>query len=315
MLLKNARHVLFFDLAMSPHPADAPVVPFEELYPHLEARAQNQEAVDIIDAERRIVRLLEAKKIKLKDGSEAAALLFCLGDRDKADPGVTNFQTGAVRVFEKEEAEVGGLSAHALIRLSPTKQNGVLYPMMLEDVTGFGRSVIQNFLRGQFRIICDQLDYHFKREGNQKIKTRPMAEMNGHASDQLKNSLDEGRLLNVELVEYIEAKMGFDEAKFIKTARRELSFSISNALPEGDGLKFVEKVKLWAANNGYDTMRVRWKDPEVARTQSAKIETAKQDAGEAFFTKTAEVKVKQSLADICDSISDELVAEMAKHMV
>lgn len=315
MLLKNARHVLFFDLAMTPYPMDGPVVPFEDLFPHLEARSAGAKSVDVIDAERRVVRLLKAKSVDLPTGGKAAALLFCLGDRDKADPGVTNFETGKVRIFETEEGEVGGLSAHALIRLSPSQPKGHLYPMMLEDVTGFGRSIVQGFLRKEFRAICDELDYHFQREGKQKVKTRPMVELNSHASEQLKDSLEDGRLLNIELVDYVEAKLGFDEAKFIKTARRQFSFSVSQALPAGEGLTFVEKVKVWANDNGYDTMRVRWKDPDIARPQSAKLDTVKADAGAAYFTKTAEVKVSTDLADISDELSEELVAEMCKLMV
>ncbi|MBK8086014.1 MAG: hypothetical protein IPK28_20505 [Devosia sp.] len=153
------------------------------------ARTEAKAAVEIIDAERRVIRLSSARTVKLANGDEAAAMLFCLGDRDKADPGVTNFQTGAVRIFEKEEDEVGGLSAHALIALKPTKDGGHLYRMLLEDVNGFGRSVVQAFLRNQFRIVCDERDYGFEREGRQRVKTRPMAEMHGHASEQLKDSL------------------------------------------------------------------------------------------------------------------------------
>lgn len=315
MLQKNKRHVLFFDLVMAPHPADAPPIELETLMPFLEARCRAKEAVETIDNERRVIRLSEMKRVQLPDGDEAMAMLFCLGDHDKADTGVTHLETGEVRIFEKNEGEVGGLSVHGLIRLKPTKAKGYLYRAVLEDVTGFGRTPIQSFLRSQFKIICDEQEFTFPRDDKRPIKTRPMVELEGHASDKLKNSLKEGRLLHIELIDYAEVDFGMDEGKFLKTARRGLNVSVSRALPQGDALKMVDKLRLWAHRNGYGTMRVRWKEPTSSRPQSAKVDTAKADAGEAFFIKTAEVSFATPLPDICAEMSDELIAEMKKVLV
>jgi hypothetical protein len=315
MLKKNQRYVLYFDMAMAPFPVDAPPIDLAVVLPELKKRSDAGDAVEVIEAERRIIRLSESQPVRLADGSIAMALLFCLGDREKADTGVTDFKTGKVRVFEKAEDEVGGLSAHALIRMAPDKPGSYLYRMVLEDVSGLGRTLVQNFLRSQFKIICDELGFTFKRNDKNDVKTRPMVELVGHASEQLKTSLNEGRLLQVELIDYVEEDFGFDEAKFIKVARRNLNLSISKKLPEGDQLKMVEKIKSWAKGQGYETMRIRWKDIESTKPQSAKVDTAKQDAGEAFFIRTAEVKFRTPLADICENISKEMVIEMQKLLV
>lgn len=315
MLQRNQRYVLYFDLAMAPYPSDAPAIDLGELLPHLKKRSDEGLAVESIDADRRIIRLTDMKPTKLQGDREAMAMLFCLGDREKADPGVTNVRTGKVRVFQKGADEVGGLSVHAIVSSVPAKSGGHVYRMVMEDVTGFGRTLLQNFLRSQFRVICDDLGTNFKRDDKREIKTRPMVELVGHASQQLKESLQQGRLLQVELVDYVEEDFGFDEAKFIKEARRNLNLSISKKLPEGEALKIVEKLKVWAKQQGYDSMRVRWKDPSTTKPQSAKIDTAKQDAGEAFFIRTAEVKFKTPLPDIVEKMSDELIGEMSKLMV
>ncbi|MBB6465579.1 hypothetical protein HNQ96_001437 [Aminobacter lissarensis] len=312
MLQKNKRHILFFDLVMAPHPSDAPAIELDVLTPFLQARCDAGEAVEVIDAERRIIRLSSMKPTTLANGTPAIAMLFCLGDRDKADTGVTHFDTGAIRIFEKQEGEVGGLSVHAVVSLKPTKEKGHLYRAVLEDVSGFGRTPIQSFLRSQFKIICDDHEFTFPRDDKRPIKTRPMVELTGHASDKLKTSLEEGKLLHIELVDYVEVDFGMDEGKFLKTARRGLNVSVSKALPQGEALKVVEKVRIWANTNGYDTMRVRWKDASSSRPQSAKVDTAKADAGEAFFIKTAEVSFATPLPDICAEMSDELIAEMKK---
>lgn len=142
-----------------------------------------------------------------------------------------------------------------------------------------------------------------------------MVELHGHASQTLKESLATGRLLHVELIDFVEADLGFDEAVFIKEVRRNLNMSVSKDLPDGEALSFVEKVKAWAKGQGYDAMRVRWKDPETVKPQTAKIDTSKQDAGDAFFIRTAEVKFSTPLADISETISDELVNEMGNLLV
>lgn len=315
MLQRNQRYVLYFDFSMAPYPSDAPPIGLELLFPELKKRCEAGTAVEIIDADRRVIRLMEAKSVQLDDGSPAMALLLCLGDREKADPGVTNYKTGKVRVLEKEADELGALSVHALVKLQPTSTQGHFYRMVMEDVTGFGRSLVQGFFRSQFKIICDELAFSFKRDNKREIKTRPMVELHGHASQKLKESLSEGRLLQIELIDYVEQDFGFDEAKFIKLARRNMNLSISKKLPEGEALSVVEKVKVWANGQGYDTMRVRWKDSDSTKPQSAKIDTTKQDAGEAFFIRTAEVKFSTPLADISEDISDELINEMKKLVV
>ncbi|MGY4198995.1 hypothetical protein ACVIM9_008336 [Bradyrhizobium sp. USDA 4520] len=98
MLRGNRQFILFFDLAMAPHPSDAPSLPLAEFVPYLKKRQANDLCFQVIGNERRVIRLSALREIKLTNGSPAIALLFCLGDRDKADPGFTNFRTGKVRI-------------------------------------------------------------------------------------------------------------------------------------------------------------------------------------------------------------------------
>ena len=109
-----------------------------------------------------------------------------------------------------------------------------------------------------------------------------MVELAGHASDKLKNSIENGRLLHIELIDYADVDFGMDEDKFLKTARRALNVSVAKSLPQGEALTLIDKVRLWAHRNGYGTMRVRWKEPMSSPPQTAKVDTAKADAGEAF---------------------------------
>jgi len=195
MLKSNQRSILHFDMAMAPHPSDAPALPLADFVPYLEKRVDEDRAFQVIDNERRVVRLSKIKPIKTRANTAAVAMLFQLGDRDKADPGFTHFLTGKVRIPKRHQDEAGGLSVHAVASLKPAAAGGHLYRMVYEDVTGFGRSVIQGFLRSELKIISDEQELMFVREGHRNVKTRPMVELTGHASDKIKNSLKEGRLL------------------------------------------------------------------------------------------------------------------------
>jgi hypothetical protein len=310
-MLRGNGFILYFDLAMAPHPSDAPALPLADFIPYLQKRQNNDLCFQVVDNERRVIRLSAIKKIKLSNGQPAVALLFCLGDRDKADPGFTNFLTGKVRIPKRDQDEAGGLSVHAVIALNPTQNGGHLYRMVYEDVPGFGRSLIQGFLRSEFKTIADDQALTFKREGSKEgLKTRPMVEISGHASDRLKDSIQQGRLLHIELINYKEENLGFDEAKFISSVRRDMSLSIAKALPQGEALTFLERVKEYAKKNNYEAMRVRWREPQTAKAHTAKVDTARQDAGEAVFIKFAEVKLNQALPDICDTMSDELITKI-----
>jgi hypothetical protein len=134
----------------------------------------------------------------------------------------------------------------------------------------------------------------------------------GHASEKIRESLADGKLLNIELIDYIEVNMGFDETKYLKTARRDLNISISKSLPQGEALTVIEKVKLWANHNNYKEMRIRWRDPNSQATQSAKIDTIRKDAGEALFIKSSDVHLEAAIPDISEEMSNELIIKMAK---
>lgn len=310
MLRANQRIILHFDLVMTPFPTDAPPLPLSDFINPLIARVLKGDAVQFIDDERRVVRLSDIKRIRTENRLPAVAMLFCLGDREKADPGFTNWNTGKVRIVKRKDDEAGGLSLHAVVLLQPTTEGGHAYRMVIEDVTGFGRSVIQAFLRAEFKKTSDDEGITFTRANGHQIKTRPMVDLIGHGSDLLKDSLREGRLLHVELVDYVKDDLGFDEAQYIKTARRDLRLSISRTLPEGEGLSLLEKLQVYAKRGGYEKMLVRWKDARLQKPQSAQIDTTRTDASEALFVKSVELDLDSPLAEVSEQLSDELIRKM-----
>jgi len=94
--------------------------------------------------------------------------------------------------------------------------------------------------------------------------------------------------------------------------KRDLKLSVSKTLPQSEGMTFLERVKAWGHDRGYAAMRVRWRDPDKTKPQSAKVDTARVDAGEALFVKTAEVSLKAPLPEISQNMSNELITAMQR---
>ena len=188
MLRSNQRTILKFDWAMTPYPSDAPAIDLNLVLPELAQRCRDGKSIKSIEKERRVIRLADTKDITLNDGSSAFAMLFCLGDKEKADPGFVDMENGSTRIAKKRQNEGGGLSLHALVKMSPTKERGHVYQMLYEDVNGFGRSVLQSFLRSELRIICDEIGTTYTKQSGNEVKSFPKLELNGHPSDQLRRS-------------------------------------------------------------------------------------------------------------------------------
>lgn len=96
--------------------------------------------------------------------------------------------------------------------------------MVYEDVSGFGPSLIQGFLRAELKTISEDQGLTFRREGSKEpLKTRPMVELSGHASDRLKDSIKGGRLLHVELINYRDKEPGLRRIQVhqVRAARPE----------------------------------------------------------------------------------------------
>ena len=313
MLKKHMRNILYFDFIMKPYPDDAPAINLEELIDYLIVRWKNGLAVEQIDAGKRVIRLLDIKKVSI-DNKSAVALLLCLADADKSDSGVTNIKTGEVRILDKFDDELGCCCAHLLVNLTPTEKDGYIYNAILEDISGLGKTLIQRFMRTQFRNICNEKDYSFRKETNAEVKTRPLVELAGHASDELVQSLKTGSLQYIELNTYQEIDLGFDEGKYLKSCSRKINISVSKNLPQSDTMTLLEKMRTYAKGAGYDTMRVRWKVPSQTKPQTAKIDTDKTDASEAVFIKTSEIQLINPLEEVSSMICDELINSMQKHL-
>lgn len=309
MLHSNHRDVLHFDFAMRPHPPTSDPIPFRELLGALEKLVSTDEASYFRDNERRVVKVSKLQMVKSTGGTEAVALLLMLGDRDRADPGFINFDTGKNRIIKKHENEGGALSAHVLLSLDPTEFKGYVYSLTLEDVPGLGRTLLEDFFRYILRKICKDEDRRWKKDGGE-VQQWPDVEVAAHQSQRLRSALEGGGLQAIELVEYIKADMGFDEAAHVKKKTRRLTINVSREIPKEETMGIIEKVRVYALGENYSEMRLRWKNEAQSKSETAYIPMSRQDVGEALLTRSSEVSLKTILPDCSDDICDELLKKM-----
>ena len=312
MLQRQVRGVLYFDLAMTPHPPDAETIAVEELVPALLKMVKDSDAHYLRDNERRILHISQAKRVTSPDTKEKfLALLITLGDRDRADPGFFKFATKKNRIVKKEDDEGGALTAHMLIALTPDPRNKHIHLALLEDVPGLGRSLVQAFLRHLFRRICKEEDRIWQKEDGGEVRTWPAVELAGHQAEKLKHALKRGGLQTIELVRY-EQDDEFDEQAFIRKTTQKVLLSVSPELPAGETMNLIQRISAKAAAKKYTDMRVRWRNEDMEKADSAYIPTARQDVGEALFVRSDEVQLDTVLPDCSEDFCNELLRKMLK---
>jgi hypothetical protein len=163
MLDGNTRWILFFDLAMTPHPSDAIPIPLRDVINQLKTRVDGGVCMKLIDRDRRALRINEMKFDRLASRREVAVLLFSISDLDAADPTFQHIKTGKFRTEAKKADEGGAVTVHAVVELDPVKDGSHVYRMAYEDVVGLGRTRIEEILRSEFKAICEGEDLRFRR--------------------------------------------------------------------------------------------------------------------------------------------------------
>lgn len=302
------RWALFYDLALMPFPPTATGFELEPFADALIDRAEAGQSVRQLEGGRRTLRITKARRVQLRDGTPGLALLFTLADPRGADPGFQHMQTGVTRSARKQAGEGKAVSVHSLIRLTRSVPDMAIYPMISEEVVGLGRSMIQDMLKAEFRVIAEDLGYETTLPSGTVTKARPVPEIVGRRSEELGAAITGGILHQVELIDPRVVSQGVDEPAGIELRRRQLSVRIRSF--DGSVRDKLNELKNWAHSQGYPEMHVRWRVPNTTRTQGTTLPTALQDVGEALYVKRRSITVDRALDECSESIRDDLLAAL-----
>lgn len=289
---------------------NGPRVSFEDYVDDIIARSRQGVAFRVYERDNRVMRLSDARRVKLPNGHDGLATVLTLGDRRGASPSFVHFARGNARDPERRDGEVKGLSAHCLIELREDDDHPGRHRMLLEDATGIGRTPVSRMLRSQLREISKDRDERFKNpDTGRMIQLRPVIEVWPQNSRQMQDALETGALSVVEL--YDMGKVAaFDEQPEFRVKKRVLKVEVLS--PDGKIQDALDRLKRLGRQEGYGNMKVSWRlrDGQVA---SSHVRTDLEDLGTALLARRELMSLATPMSDATDRLSDEFVEAMMAH--
>ncbi len=306
MLEASVRNILFFDTILKPHHEGIKDIPLDGILRSLEDENRKEGFVKLIDNEQAAVRLSD---INVDFQTNTATLLITYADKRGADPVFANLEKGTLRSERKLDGEGVAISAHLMFGLKANAING-LYPAILEDVPGIGRTLLEPFLRSAFK---NASSYKFQNQNKNEQKTWPVPTLVVKQSEQLSKSLSSGGYLTeVEVTKY-EATGGFDQIAGLQEKKTTTVIKISGRPTGNMATDLLNKIKIFANNKKYYDMRVRWVNANK-QTKTVALGTARADVGDVLFGRVERIGVSTPLPQCSEKIQSELHSAMLKYI-
>lgn len=196
-------------------------------------------------------------EIIVDDQKEIAVLLFTILDADAADAAYRKLGTLEQRTVKKAADEGGATSAHLVINLRE-QPNSNRYAVALERMEGVSRSRILPFLE---TLLLTQAGQVAVPTDDGSVKVDPVLELDAMPSASLQQSLAQGVLKGVELVQ-IKRRRKLDEGQAFDEAQRVITFKIPPKTMGEFAHHVIKTISRSAEYEDYPEMRVRWERPD-----------------------------------------------------
>jgi hypothetical protein len=295
MLGSWERWVFLYDLKLGSNPKDAPLIPLRAVFDQLVPRYERGDSVKLVNKDSAAIRL---QRLHIDKNTATVRLLINYADTNVVDPVFADLRTGKLRFEPKLKGEGVAVSAHMVICLDPQPKSGT-YLVALEDVPGVGRSKLAPFLTSEFKAVA-----HFPfRDVDDRVKaSRPLVEILGHPSQQLRADLSSGTLAGIELVKMVLDGGEFDEEGLLKEERRLVRCKVQPRLRGEDALDLINRLRGRGHASGYSGLKVRFKR-DAGNTRTVDVPTIREDAGDVQYVRYERVSgfdqpMEQSISDI-----------------
>ncbi len=308
MLDQNRRWVHYYKHFLKPHPDDAPYVKMEDILGLLRPRVIAGECVKLIENETAAIRI---RDMTIDTTNKVAVILFQYSDTKVSDPAFVNLESGALRVEPKLAGEGVAISSHMVVSLVPITPRGATYLTLLEDVPGIGRTKIEPFLTSNFKENFDDL---YQTYDGKTRKYWPTSEISGYVSESLREGLEKGYLKGFELKRYDDIDGGLDEEGYVKVSSHMVKLKVIKKFSGDEAVGIINRLKEKARKKNYSEILVQYKRKE-GKSKSVPVSTAREDAGDAMFSKFEVVQVSAPLAQCLSEIRVELAGKMTSLLV
>jgi hypothetical protein len=244
-------------------------------------------------------------EIAVDEHEGTAVLLFTVLDADAADAAYRKLGTLEQRTVKKAADEGGATSAHLVIDLR-ARPNTDRYAVALERMEGVSRSRILPFLEELLLSSAGQVDVPLD-DGT--VSVDPVLEMDAMPSASLRQSLAQGVLKGVELVQ-LRRRGKLDEGQAFDEAQRAIIFKIPPKTWGERAQQVLSSISRAAEYEDYPEMRVRWERPD-GKEQTI---TAARDEAELLSEAFARIEkvdgFEVDLEAACVEIRTDLAAKM-----
>lgn len=214
------------------------------------------------------------------DSKGVYSILVNKCDRQLADPRFSDPSRSKWRTASRQGNEGLDFSSHILIRPSADPlENG---PTLVENATGLSINFIARFLNALLRDVealqpeafeFSHPDGSVDASGKpKKYRSRFTFRFDGHPSDALVESLQEGSIHGIELITASNRAGQLDTHGYIREVRQTLGIKLGDTIERG---KRVGALKSFfqKKSNVYETARIAFKDPEGLE-RTVKVATA-----------------------------------------
>ncbi|WP_428242981.1 hypothetical protein [Gynuella sp.] len=306
MLGLYERWVLFQGLRIETEPEHAPEFELNDILPQLVASVQDDEAIKLIRNDTASIRIADINVTE-----SHVELLFQYADKNTTDPVFMNMNTNQLRPIHRLDGEGIAVSGHAVIKRA--KADDGSYQLLMEQVTGLGRSNVEPFIRSLFKSLSTDLTFEDETDNNRRKKYRPVAKLESDVSSKFKDDLDEGTVEGIELISRTQAGgVDFDEPNFFREQARVIKLGVVTK-KDDSLLDRITELARRARRNGYEKIKIRYKKPE-GKQRTIGMGTTVTDVAEQIITKNELVTSDDILEQCVDSINRDFMAKMVARL-
>lgn len=317
---RTEREVFTYDIAVRSRSKLAVPPPLEEVLVALSTSVANNLALIERDRGSLIYRIGE---IRMDHATQTATLLIRRGDTNASNAVYSDRRTGASRVAERRDDEVGDRAAHLVVSMTPEVARPGRYLAHLEGVPGIGHRVVQSLLNKAIRnaIIGHHASFTYDdpagardRQGNLKTHAfQPLIELLGHPKDSLIQDLEQGTVSEITLIDG-RPKGLLGGNQYLDEKEHRIKVSVSGGLPQNNRLASL----LAAAQTrraSYQTAAIRFKDPAGHnRTIRFDLDTGNPEQQQ-YIASYDVVGIAPPMDDSSDTIVDRFADRMKERVV
>jgi hypothetical protein len=306
---RKDRWIGFFELTLRgkghPNkPLPMPTAAFRAIHKAAEdAKERGERLIKEIILDRLLICLDE---ISVDEARDVVILLFTVLDADAADAAYRNLGTLQQRTIKKAVDEGGAISAHLVIDLR-AKPNSDRYSVALERIEGVSRTRILPFLEHLLLTLVGKVDVPVD---DGMIQVDPVLEMDAMPSASLQQSLSQGVLKGIELVQ-IRRRGRLDEGQAFDEAQRAIIFRIPPKTTGNLAQQVLRGISRSSEYSEYPEIRVRWERPD-GREQSI---TAVRDEAELLSQAFARIEKVEEFGQDLEAASVEIRHDLAEKML